>query len=93
VIFAAGYVVISVIGLILGRRWLSELGPFKASDPIACLERGTEAFQGDLNDALATIEDLEGRLRESNKTLGEAHGHIGSLLDYIATIERGSRGP
>jgi hypothetical protein len=26
-IFAAGYVVISVVGLIVGRRWLAELGP------------------------------------------------------------------
>src|ERR1700689_1737947 len=37
-IFAAGYVVISVVGLIVGRRWLAELGPFKASEPIARLE-------------------------------------------------------
>ncbi len=27
--FAAGYIVISVVGLIVGRRWLSKLGPFK----------------------------------------------------------------
>lgn len=34
-IFAAGYVVISVVGLIVGRRWLAGLGPFKASEPLA----------------------------------------------------------
>ncbi len=35
VVFAAGYVVISVIGLILARRWIAELGPFKASEATA----------------------------------------------------------
>ncbi len=87
VMFAAGYVVVSVVGLILGRRWLSELGPFKASDPIARLERGAEAVQADLQDALTTIEDLEGRLLASDQRLAEANGHIGALLGHIDRIE------
>lgn len=89
VIFAAGYVVISVVGLILGRRWLAELGPFKASEPIARLERGAEALEADLEDALKTIEDLQSRLRSSDETLAEANGHIGALLDHIDTMESG----
>lgn len=52
IMFAAAYVVISVVGLILGRRWIAELGPFKASEPIARLERGAEAIEADLKDAL-----------------------------------------
>jgi|GEM_PF-1192998 uncharacterized membrane protein len=86
-IFAAGYVVISVVGLIVGRRWLAELGPFKASEPLARLDESAAALESDLSEALGTIESLEQRLLESDKTLAEANGHIGALLDHIDTME------
>jgi hypothetical protein len=91
-IFAAGYVVISVVGLIVGRRWLAELGPFKASEPIAQLNQSAEALEKDLGEALQTIESLEERLLESDKTLAEANGHIGALLDHIGTMEAEKEG-
>ncbi len=56
-IFAAGYVVISVVALIAGRRWLSQLGPFKASYPIARLDQSAEALEGDLQEAVGTIKE------------------------------------
>ncbi len=86
-IFAAGYVVISVVGLIVGRRWLAELGPFKASEPIARLERGSEALEKDLGDALGTVEDLKQRLFESDEALAQARTDIEFLLDQFDTIE------
>ncbi|MGO9320253.1 MAG: hypothetical protein ACLQBY_05565 [Solirubrobacteraceae bacterium] len=86
-IFAAGYIVISVVGLIVGRRWLSQLGPFKASDPIARLDKSAEALESDLQEAVDTIQDLEQRLVESDEALGKAQTDIGSLLDYIDTME------
>ena len=85
--FAAGYIVISVVGLIIGRRWLAELGPFKASEPIARLERGAEALEKDLGGALETIEGLEERLVESDEALARARSDIASLLDQIDTME------
>lgn len=86
-IFAAGYVVISVVGLIVGRRWLAELGPFKASEPIARLERGAEALEEDLSDALKTVEGLERRLVASDEALAQARSDIDFLLDHIDTLE------
>lgn len=91
-IFAAGYIVISVVGLIIGRRWLSELGPFKASEPIERLERGAEAMERDLGGALKTIEDLEERLVESDEALANARSDIGALLDHIDTMEATKEG-
>jgi hypothetical protein len=46
--FAATYVAVSVVGLIANRRWLSQLGPFKASDPIARLDSNAEIVQNEL---------------------------------------------
>jgi hypothetical protein len=79
-IFAAGYVVISVVGLIVGRRWLAELGPFKASEPIARLEHGAEALEKDLDDALGTVEDLKQSLFESDQALARARSDSSSCL-------------
>jgi uncharacterized coiled-coil protein SlyX len=90
--FAAGYVVISVVGLIVGRRWLAELGPFKASEPIARLDRSTEALETDLADALETVEALEERLVESDDALGRARSAIAALLDRIDTMEAENEG-
>jgi hypothetical protein len=86
-IFAAGYVVISVVGLILGRRWIAELGPFKASEPIARLEHSAEALEKDLSDAVTTIAELESRLEDSDSALAGARSDIGDLLDHIDRIE------
>jgi hypothetical protein len=90
--FAAGYVVISVIGLIIGRRWLSELGPFKASEPIERLERGAEALERNLGEALTTIDELEERLVDSDAALASARSDIGSLLDHIDIMEAKKEG-
>lgn len=85
--FAVVYVGVSVIGLIGGRRWLSQLGPFKASDPIARLDHSATVLERELKDALETIEGLEERLVESDAALGRAQSDIASLLDHIDTIE------
>ena len=86
-IFVAGYVVISVVGLIVGRRWLAELGPFKASEPIARVERGAEVLDTDLDDAQETVEGLQRRLVESDDALAQARLEIQFLVDRIATLQ------
>jgi hypothetical protein len=91
-IAAAIYVVVSVIALMGGRRWLSELGPFKVSDPIARLDSSARLLQNELQEAVDTIQELEGRLVESDETLAKAQGDIGTLLDYIDTIEAKKEG-
>jgi hypothetical protein len=91
-IFAAGYVVISVVGLIVGRRWLAELGPFKASEPIARLERGAEVLENDFENALKTIEDQKQRLFESDEALAQARSDIEFLLDQVDTMESKTEG-
>lgn len=89
---AAVYVLVSVIALMGGRRWLAELGPFKASDPIARLDSNAELLENELQDAVNTIEDLEARLVESDESLAKAQADIGVLLDHIDTIELNKEG-
>lgn len=89
---AAIYVVVSVIALMGGRRWLSELGPFKVSDPMARLDSSALLLQSELQEAVDTIQALEGRLVESDETLAKAQGDIGTLLEYIDTIEAKNEG-
>jgi hypothetical protein len=91
-IFTAGYVVISVVGLIVERRWLAELGPFKASEPIARVERGAEAIEHDLGAALEAVEDLEQRLVESAEALTQARSDIEFLVERIDTLQREKEG-
>ncbi|MGA2165183.1 MAG: hypothetical protein ABSH36_12030 [Solirubrobacteraceae bacterium] len=91
-IFAAGYIVISVVGLIVGRRWLSQLGPFKASDPIARLDNNAQSLESDLQDAADTIQDLEQRLVESDESLTKAQTDIYALVAVIDTIEAKKEG-
>jgi hypothetical protein len=85
--FAAAYVAVSAVGLIASRRWLSQLGPFKASDPIARLDSNTEIVQNELQDALGTIENLEQRLVESDESLAKAQDDIELLLDHVDMME------
>ena len=86
--FAAAYVAVSVVGLIASRRWLSQIGPFKASDPIAQLDRSTETLEEGLQDAVETIGDLECRLIDSDDALAKGQDDIELLLEHIDTIER-----
>lgn len=90
IIFAAGYVVVSVVGLIVGRRWLAELGPFKASEPVAQLERGTEVLKTDLDDGVEGVEYLKRRLAESDQALTQARSAIQFLVGRIDTMESDS---
>jgi len=86
-IFAAGYVVISVVGLVVERRWLAQLGPFKASEPIARVERGAETLDTDLDDARETIEGLQQRLLEGDNALAQARLGIEFLADRIDRLQ------
>ncbi len=86
-IFAAGYIVISVVGLIIARRWLSQLGPFKASDPIARLDSNAQLLESDLQEAVDTIQELEQCLVESDESLSKAQADIDALVALVDTIE------
>ncbi len=91
-IFAAGYIVISVVGLIIARRWLAQLGPFKASDPIARLDNNAQLLESDLQEAVDTIQDLEQRLVESDESLSKAQADIDVLVALIDTMEAKQEG-
>ena len=84
---AAVYVVVSVFALMGGRRWLSEFGPVKTTEPIANLDQSAQALESDLAEALETVEDLEQRLAESDAALADARTDIANLLDHVDTME------
>jgi peptidoglycan hydrolase CwlO-like protein len=85
--FGLVYVGVSVVGLIVNRQWLSQLGPVKASEPIAKLEKSAEKLENELKDALQTIKDLRGRVSESDRALEEASATAQELLDHIDKME------
>ncbi len=86
--FAAGYVVISVVGLIIGRRWLTQVGPFRTDAPVAELNQEAEQTQEALGSALATIDTLEERLKESDRALERSNTDLTAVLAYLDSIER-----
>jgi hypothetical protein len=87
VLSAVVYVGASVVGLIGGRRWLSQLGPFKASEPLARLDSNGGQLRIELEEAIGTTIDLDQRLAESAQSLTEAQDDIQRLLDRVDTIE------
>jgi len=86
-LFAAAYVAMSMVGLIASRRWIAELGPFKASDPIALIGQSAGVFEADLADAVETVAALKRRLDASDEALAAARSEVADLLDQIATID------
>lgn len=92
VLFAAAYVVASAVGLMAGRRWLTQLGPFRAAEPIAKLDDAAERLEEDLKDAVGTIDELSKSLDESDRALEDARDDISSLLDYIDTLKGATEG-
>jgi hypothetical protein len=80
-LFAAAYVAISVVALVAGRRWLAQIGPFRASEPLKQLDKTAEQLEAELKDARDTIRDLRNRLSVSDKNLENARKNIASLLD------------
>jgi hypothetical protein len=92
VLFAVVYVGVSVVGLIGGRRWLSQLGPFKASEPIARLDSNGGQLRSELEQAIDTTIDLDQRLAESGRSLTEAQADIDRLLDRVDRMESNREG-
>lgn len=69
VIFAAGYLVISVVALISKGQWLTRVGPVEVSESVGDLVRENTALRNSLESAGETIGDLEDELRDSNEML------------------------
>jgi hypothetical protein len=88
-LFAAGYVIASVIGLIARRQWLTRAGPFEASQAVERLDQETDLLRAELEDARHTIDVLEDQLLESDQALQQSQEDIAELVDLLASMEPG----
>lgn len=88
-LFGATYVVISVVGLISGQRWLEQLGPLKVSSkkPVRTIDNEAERLRTELGSAVDTIETLRTRLAESDGALASARADIADLLARIDKMD------
>jgi hypothetical protein len=89
---AAGavYVFVSIVALISEGRWLSELGPAKASkakEPIDAIDSGVGGYGGGRQNEQGRNVDLKHDLAQSDDKLSEARAVIAVLIDHIATLE------
>lgn len=67
---AALYIAASVFGLIAQNRWLSELGPFKASnEPIDALDRSADSISSLLTEEMAVSKALEQQVAQLKDSL------------------------
>ena len=85
------YAIVSIVGLISEGRWLSEVGPAKASKakrPIAVLDSNVRKYEHELRDARDTITQLERQLDGNQTAFAKAQQDLGVLLAYVDTLKR-----
>jgi hypothetical protein len=90
---AAGavYVFVSIVALISEGRWLSELGPVKASkakEPVGAIDSRAGTYKGERQGGQDTIADLEWDLAQSDDELAKAQARIAGLLDDVTRRKR-----
>lgn len=68
-VFAALFVVLSVIALIAQRRWLRRLGPVEVSKEISNLDAENQRLENELKASNQVIEDLKGEVADSHQVV------------------------
>lgn len=86
IIFAAGYIVISVCALIGGRQWLSRVGPLEVARSVTALDAVRETLDGDLAEARREIAQLRTRLSETTGDEGKASKTVTKALEHTARM-------
>lgn len=76
IVFAAGYVAASVVGLVLARRWLIRFGPVEASELAVQAERRIAELE--LEQLRHELEDSKRQMRKAGSHAGEGTGQEGS---------------
>ena len=69
IVFAGGFVVLSVIGLVDQRRWLTKVGPVQVSEDVGVVDVGRKQSVSDLAQARAAIGKLRQELANSERTV------------------------
>ena len=80
-LFGTVYAVVSVVALISRGQWLSSVGPFKVGESVRTLEQDQERLAQELDDAVETIEFLDGLLLEAQRELSDVHGELATLKE------------
>ena len=74
IIFAALFVVLSVLALIVRRQWLTRVGPVEVSDRVFGLSAENQRLEERLADANQTIENLERSAASSQRLIDREKG-------------------
>jgi hypothetical protein len=71
VIFAAAFIVVSVVALTAKRQWPTRIGPVQIQEDVSGQEVENGQLRGFLEIAERTIEDLEGDIDSLGEDLGK----------------------
>jgi mannose/fructose/N-acetylgalactosamine-specific phosphotransferase system component IIC len=66
VIFAAAFIVVSVVALIAKGRWLTRVGPVQITGDVSGLEVEVERLEASLAKSFATVDNLRQELSEKD---------------------------
>lgn len=86
IVFAAAFVVISVVALISQRQWLARVGPVEVSEKVSDLAVDRQRLKKDLQEARETIAELQTAAADTQQVInrrGKDDGDRG--------VERGNR--
>ena len=71
VIFAAGFIVLSVVALVAKGQWPTRIGPVHIEQQVSDLDAENDRLRVSLENARDTIDNLKSDLAESNQLLDQ----------------------
>jgi hypothetical protein len=74
IVFAAGFLVLSVIALVAQRRWLTRVGPVEVSGRVSDLRVENQRLEEEVGLAHQAVEDLERKVAYSQQVIDREQG-------------------
>jgi hypothetical protein len=71
VIFAAAFVVASVVALVARGQWPTRIGPVQVAEQVSGLDAENQRLKESLDNARDTVDNLKSDLAESNRLLDQ----------------------
>jgi hypothetical protein len=85
ILFAAGYVVLSIIARIRAGEWLSRVGPVEVSASVLTVTRERDELAEALGEALQENDLLQANVQELTEHAETLDAYLNSVLEWVSS--------